>query len=129
MNNAIRTGNAATTTHEPCRIRSTGEELSLSADLTAGALRHFVVRHDVLAPKRRASSSHSHSAREELVFVLRGKLTLSIDGVTQLLVAGDYAAIPASGPHHFLVNESDEPAEWLTVASNVDGDVVSYASG
>jgi len=39
------------------------------------------------------------------------------------------AAIPTSGPHHFLVNESDEPAEWLTIASNVDGDVVSYASG
>jgi uncharacterized cupin superfamily protein len=121
------TGSAATATHEPLRIRTTGEELSLSADLTSLAgLRHFVVRHDVLAPKRRASSAHAHSASEEFIFVLRGKLMLSVDGNVTPLAAGDYAVMPPSEQNHFLFNDSDESAEWLTVASIVEGDVVSY---
>jgi hypothetical protein len=42
------------------------------------------------------------------------------------LAAGDYATMPPSGQNHFLFNDSDESAEWLTVASLVQGDVVSY---
>lgn len=111
---------------ETCRIVSTGEPLTEYLTLARSPGR-FVVRHERLAPGRRASSAHSHSKIEEFIVVLAGRLQVWIDGETHGLGPGDYVVFTAAtGVAHFLFNDSDTLAEYLTVASVEGDDVVTY---
>lgn len=114
--------------HSPVRIRSTGEHLTDSFDLTAfGDLTRFSVRHERLPAGHSASSAHAHSTREELVFVLRGTPSLAFGDETHVLGPGDFVAIAPGGAMHRLFNESAADAEYLLVASVEQGDVVRFA--
>lgn len=122
-------GNLLRASREPCRIASTGELLSESANLTReGGIHGFVIHHERLASGHRASSPHFHSLREEFVLVLRGELKLWLDGTPHRLRSGDYASLPAGVTKaHYLFNDGHEEAEYLLVASQPQGDIVTYA--
>lgn len=110
---------------ETDRIRSTGEALSESAELTD--LSHFVVRYNVLPVGKRASSAHSHSHQEEFFFVLVGTPTLWTDGKSENLKPGDYVSLAAgTEAKHFLKNDGPEEVCYLSVASKSPEDVVGY---
>jgi len=113
---------------ETCRIAATGEPLGEILELTAGAgLRGFLVHHERLPPRRRASSPHAHSHKEEFVYVLRGSPTLYLDGQPTRLRPNDAVSFAAStGLLHFLANETDDTVEYLVVSTPADADVVTY---
>ena len=93
----------------------------------AAALQSFVVYHERLPAGRRASSAHSHSLREELIFILRGAPKVSINGVRRSLAPGDYVVFPAgTGTSHFLYNDGAEDAEYIMVASRQERDTITY---
>lgn len=123
-------GNIASAFRETCRIRSTGEALGESANLTDSfGLQHFVVYHDILPVGHRASSPHSHSAREEFFFILAGTPKLWIDGNVRELRSGDYVPLPAgTGTMHYLYNEGPSEAQYLMIASLPSNDIVNHSA-
>jgi uncharacterized cupin superfamily protein len=121
-------GNIQNAVRETCRIRSTREALSESANLTGTAgLHQFVVYHDILPVGRRTSSAHSHSTREEFVLVLAGTMTLWIDGHTRQLQSGDYVALPAGADEkHYMYNDGPSDAQYVMVATTPADDAITY---
>jgi uncharacterized cupin superfamily protein len=75
----------------------------------------------------RAWPYHYHTANEEAIYVLSGAGTLRLDGETTSLEAGDYVALPADerGAHR-VVNEGDEPLQYLVVSTMDEPDVTVY---
>lgn len=123
-------GDVKSAEHKTCRIQSSGEPLSESAELTSGAgLRSLVVRHEILAPGRRASSPHWHSAREEMAVVLRGTLTAVVGKTSVDLAAGQYIVFPPGEKlaHSFLNGDSLQDAEFLLISSECGVDDITYA--
>src|SRR5690349_423174 len=61
-----------------------------------------------------ANPPHRHD-REEVMVVLAGAITLTANGESRPLAAGDTAIIPPDTIHG-LANTGDEEAEWLLIA-------------
>ena len=62
-----------------------------------------------------ASASHGVGASEH-VFVTGGEITVTVDGETEALRAGDFATFPSDRAHTWR-NETDDPAEiWIAVS-------------
>lgn len=57
---------------------------------------------------------HRHD-REEVMLVQAGRVTVTVDGESAELAAGDTLIVPAQALHQ-IANSGDEPAEWLLVA-------------
>lgn len=114
--------------HRPMVRSSTGEPLSLSADVAAAVgLRRGFAHHEVLPPGRRASAPHRHTKKEELVYVLSGRPSLWVNGETRPLTPGDVVGFPAGEEVlHAMVNDSAEDATILIVAAGREGDEVVY---
>jgi uncharacterized cupin superfamily protein len=111
------------------RSSRTGEAFSESAVVSEPlGVTSMFVHYERLAPGLRASAAHSHSAREELVVVLSGRVTAWRDGVEVALGPMDSMAFLPGGATHYLRNTGDEVAELLVVASNPPNDEVRYAS-
>jgi len=66
--------------------------------------------------------AHSHP-HEQVSFVERGAVTMTIDGEDHDLTAGDSVLIPGDTPHS-AANYGDEPAVLLDVFSPVREDLV-----
>ncbi|HSO00282.1 MAG TPA: cupin domain-containing protein [Candidatus Nanopelagicales bacterium] len=114
--------------HAELQSARTGEKFSLSAVLTDElGLKDLFIHHDIIPPGRRTSGTHFHTHREEMVFVLEGRVTAWCDGAEVTLEPGDFVAFPPGerGAHH-LKNESDAPARVLVIASNPSEDQVEY---
>jgi uncharacterized cupin superfamily protein len=119
--------NTALVPHEQLRSDA-GVPYSLSAVLSDHfALKDLFVHHEIIPPGRQSSGTHFHSRREEVMFVVRGNVIARCDGRDVALEPGDIVAFGTGrqGAHH-LRNESDSDAHVLVVASNPDGDEVSY---
>ena len=72
-------------------------------------------------------SYHYHTANEEALYVLTGTGTLRLDGDTYALQKGDYVACPASETGgHCVVNDSDEPLQYLAISTMNDPDVTIH---
>lgn len=110
---------------EPRVATSTGEPLGSVADLAAG-LSHLRVHYEVLAPGRRNSRAHHHTAREECVYVVRGAVVLEVGDDVRALEEGELAAIPAGPPAHTVWNRSDASAELLVFSASPVEDEVVY---
>jgi quercetin dioxygenase-like cupin family protein len=67
-----------------------------------------------LPPGSNVPPPHSHTANEELVFVLDGVLRYTVDGVTRDLGPGDTMSTPAGSVHSFS-NPHTGPARALVV--------------
>ena len=70
---------------------------------------------------------HYHTANEEAIYVLAGAGQLHLDGETNSLQTGDYAAFPAdeSGGHR-IVNDGGETLRYLTISTMNEPDITVY---
>lgn len=110
--------------------KATGQPLSFARSLSdAFGLIHLLVHHEVLLPGRSLASSHRHSLKEELFFVLAGTPTVIVDGVSSDLKPGDTIGFPVGGPFRTIVNQSDQDAIILTIGTNQAEDIVEYKQG
>ena len=82
---------------------------------------------DVLAPGKRACPYHFHHNQEELFVILRGRGALRVAGELLPVEAGDVIFLPP-GPElaHQLLNDSDEPLEYLSFSTQEAVDVIEY---
>lgn len=109
---------------EPFASRMAGREKRPLGELFG--LRKLGANLTRLAPGAHSALYHRHSVQEELVYVLEGEPTLVTDVGETPLQPGMFAAFPAGGTAHHLVNRSDRPAVYLEVGDRAAGDEVSY---
>jgi uncharacterized cupin superfamily protein len=114
--------------HQELCSQRTGEKFSLSAVLTDElGLKDMFVHHEIIPPGRRASGTHFHSHREEMVFVIEGTVKAWCNGSEVILESGDFVGFPPGENNaHHLANDADTPARVLVIASNPAGDQVGY---
>lgn len=93
----------------------------------AGGITQFGAFVEVLQPGTRSSIKHWHSAEDELVYVLEGRVTLVEGDAETLLNAGDAATFRAGvALGHFLWNRSRSPTRCLVVGTRSPVDVITY---
>lgn len=92
--------------------RSRGARMAVLIGPPQGPVR-FVTRRFTLSPGG-AIPEHRHSAIEHQQVVVRGEMTLRLDGVEQVVRAGDAVFIPA-GTAHAYANCSPEEVEFLCI--------------
>jgi len=107
--------------HLPCQARAR-QKLGDAAGLT-----QFGVNLLRLPPGSWSSQRHWHTGEDELIFVLKGEVTLVTDDGEEVLRAGDAAGFRAGDPDgHCLQNRAGEPAEVLEIGSRNADDVTYY---
>ena len=109
--------------------RSTGEPLGLWRVLSEpGGLSHLRAHVERLPPGRWSAAPHRHSHREEVAYVLSGRVSLWVDGVETELDEGTAAAFEAGGEgFHSLVNRGEADATVLWFSATPEPDEVRYA--
>lgn len=111
-----------------CRKGRTGEPLGILREFSEKTgLKKLRVHHETLLPGRKSSSVHSHTHQEECIYVLEGELFAILNGQRMLLRAGDFLAFPpGTGLMHVVLNDSSNPASFLSIASLDANDRVIY---
>ncbi len=89
-------------------------------------LKNFGVNLTKLAPGASSALHHRHSQQDEFIYVLSGAPTLRFGGETQILEPGMVVGFPAGGEAHHLINETDEPVEFLAIGDRTPDDRVDY---
>jgi len=81
-----------------------------------------------IAPGKRAFPFHAHHGLEESIYVLCGEATLRLGDDELALRPGSYAAFPAGGHAHQVINTGTETLRYLcmSAASGWGADVVTY---
>ncbi len=80
-----------------------------------------------LEPGAMSSQRHWHARKDELVYVLRGPVTLVTDAGARELTDGMMAGFPAGVPDgHHLVNRTDHPVTYLEVGTRSPDEVAEY---
>lgn len=80
-----------------------------------------------LAPGAVSYPFHYHCANEEAVFIVAGKGSARIGDERVAVRAGDWISYPVGPAHaHQMINDSDEPLVYLTVATDHKCEVVGY---
>lgn len=92
-----------------------------------GGLNQFGAFIEVLQPGSRSSIKHWHSAEDEMIYVLKGEITL-VEGDTEtVLRPGDAATFQAGVPvGHFLENRSNQATRCLIVGTRAAVDTITY---
>ncbi len=107
--------------------RRTGARYADQLDLSGpGGLSALRAQVEVLAPGQASSAPHRHSHRDELIVVLSGRPSLVEGSARHRLAPGMVVALPAGGPVHQLVNDSEHEARVVAVASHAADDVITY---
>ncbi|WP_028534256.1 cupin domain-containing protein [Paludibacterium yongneupense] len=82
---------------------------------------------DIVAPGMRSCPYHYHYAQEELFVVLAGSGSLRVAGEMLPLKSGDVVFIPPGAAYpHQIINTSDSPLKYLSVATTELPDIVVY---
>lgn len=125
----MKHGNIRHSAQLPVKSRGTGEIFTFYRGLTEGSgLTSFCVLHEELRPGHRGSPPHCHSVKDEMYLILKGSLAAYVGGAKLILTAGDYVIFEGgAGESHYLINESAESAEMLTISSSAPADVVTYS--
>ena len=115
--------------HQQLSSSRTGEVFSQSAVLNELlGLRKLFIHHDVIAPSHRASGTHFHTLREEVLYVVKGTLRARIGEREFDVQAGELIAFPPGEMHvHDVTNVGSEDAEILVFATNEMNDQVHGA--
>lgn len=114
--------------HKELVSTSSGEIFSKSAVLTE-ILGHqdIFIHHEILLPGRRSSSPHSHTHREEIIFVLKGSPTIHLGDQGIQLQPEDFIGFePGSTQLHFIENATTEEVRFLVICSNPENDQVVF---
>lgn len=77
-------------------------------------------------PGRDTTEYHKHHFEEECVYVLSGKGTLTIEGDSYSLEAGDFVGLPSNTAAHAIVNDGDEILVCLVMGQRLQQDVADY---
>lgn len=92
-----------------------------------GGLTQFGAFTESLAPSARSSHRHWHSAEDEFLYVLEGRVTLHEDDGAHDLTSGACAAWPAGVANgHCLENRSGQPVLYLVIGTRLPEDQVHY---
>lgn len=107
---------------------STGEKLALTKNLSSlFQLKNICISYEILKPRYRSAPPHSHSEKEELIYVLEGELTLWIDGNESTLKSGEYYGFtPGQYVFHTTMNKSESDATYLHISSLSNNDHVNF---
>jgi len=104
--------------HYPGDNETFGEGVRLT-DLIG--LKNLGIWFERLPPGRRSSFPHAHTHEEEFVFLLKGRLTVWLDGFTKVIAPGSFAAFPSNtGFAHTLINNTDDEVIYLCVGETQD---------
>ncbi|MER7760984.1 cupin domain-containing protein [Streptomyces sp. NPDC097619] len=87
--------------------------VKIEGSMTGGAYSLIEYSHAAGAP---GPPPHVHEAHEEAFLVLRGELTLDVDGRTVRIGAGEYALVPR-GAVHRPYNTGSEEVRFLFITS------------
>ncbi|MBL0420594.1 cupin domain-containing protein [Ramlibacter sp. AW1] len=110
---------------EPFASRMQGREKRQLGDVFG--LTNFGVNLTRLAPRSISALRHGHSRQDEFIYVLRGHPTLRTDQGDTPLAPGMCAGFKAgTGDAHQLVNDTDEPVEYLEIGDRSPGDQAFY---
>lgn len=69
---------------------------------------------------------HRHYFEDERVYILEGEATVTLDGESFAVGAGDFIAYPASGAAHTMLNTGSATLRCLVVGQRLAHDVVDY---
>jgi quercetin dioxygenase-like cupin family protein len=100
-----RTGEPLDVLGQPCLVKLVGEDTG-----NQSAVIH------VTAPKMSGPPLHRHSREDEWFYVLKGEITVEVDGRRATLGVGSSAFAPRGTVHRFQ-NFHDEAAELLLVVT------------
>lgn len=79
--------------------------------------------HELAQPGKRTSFPHAHKVEEEFAVVLKGQLQVWMNGELHNLKSGDAVFFkPNTNIAHVIINNSDEPAEYLMLGESTLGD-------
>jgi uncharacterized cupin superfamily protein/GNAT superfamily N-acetyltransferase len=84
---------------------------------------------ETLPSGRRSAFPHAHTHEEEFVFVVKGSLTVWMNGFTKTISAGGFAAFPAgTGIAHVLINDSTDDVQYICIGEtqNFSDEKISY---
>jgi len=99
--------------HYPGNNETFGEGFRLTDSLNLKALG---IWYEILPPGRRSSFPHAHTHEEEFVYVLKGELTVWLNGYTKTIGPHCLAAFPSgTGLAHTLINNSDEDVVYICI--------------
>jgi len=93
---------------------------------TAAGSRGIGCSHYVVPPGATAFPFHMHCLNDEALYVLAGRGTVRIGDAHVPVRAGDFVAHPAGTEAHQLVNDSDQPLEYLALSTSTPADIVLY---
>ena len=84
--------------------------------------------YDVVPPGKRSCPFHSHSAEEEMFFIVKGEGLLRYGTETRRIRAGDVICCPVGGPEtaHQIVNDSDADLAYLSISTSMPAEVCEY---
>ncbi len=93
----------------------------------SGNLTQFGAFVETLTPGSKSSLLHWHSEEDELVYMLKGTVTLHEGDKRTTLSPGDAASFKAGDPvGHCLENVSSEDAVYFLVGTRSADDIVTY---
>ncbi|MEZ4742901.1 MAG: GNAT family N-acetyltransferase [Bdellovibrionota bacterium] len=84
-------------------------------------LKSLGIWYESLAPGCRSSFPHAHTHEEEFVFVLKGNLTVWLNGYAKEITKGEFVGFPSNtGLSHTLINNSNEPVVYICVGETAE---------
>ena len=124
----VKAYNINTLEHTELVSSTSGEVFSKSAILSElFAHRDIFVHHEIIPPGKRSSSAHTHTLREEMVFILQGSATVHFGDQILQLQPGDFIGFkPNSTELHFIENKTVEEVRLLVICSNPTNDQVVF---
>lgn len=79
-------------------------------------LKALGIWYESLPPGRRSAFPHAHTHEEEFIYVIKGTLTVWMDGFVKELDEGCFAAFPSNtGIAHTIINDTDENVVYLCI--------------
>lgn len=114
--------------HKQLRNQKTGELYSLS-DLISKSIgsNQLFFHHDIVPPQLKSSGSHRHSIVEEVVYIIKGAVTVVTGENQTVLNVGSIVYFdPNEKENHYIINHTDQDAETLTFSISSEFDRVIY---
>lgn len=81
---------------------------------------------NVIEPGATSTEQHRHACADEFIFVLSGQGTVSLDGNSHEVSAGDFIGFPANGPAHAMVNTGTDELVYLVGGNRPPVDVCDF---
>lgn len=114
--------------HEQLKNQKTGDLYSLS-DLISKNIgsNQLFFHHDIIPPSLKSSGPHRHSIVEEVVYIIKGSVTVVTGDNQTVLNAGSIIYFdPNEKENHHIINHTDQAAETLTFSISSEFDRVIY---